>query len=194
MDNISEIEAKINVLKGKRESVTDSISKLKEALSAIESQIETITKAATITNKVANETQEQIQVKISSIVTLALNTAFNENYAFKIRFETKRGRPEALIMVEKDGNEIFPMDEDSGGLVDIVSFSLRLSCLLLHTPVLRRTVIMDEPFRCPSKDMHDKIGHLLQSLSEKLNIQFIIVTHEAGLTIGNTIDLGGSNA
>lgn len=40
---------------------------------------------------------------------------------------------------------------------------------------------MDEPFRQLQKDLHQTVANVLKEVSEKANIQFIIITHEKNI-------------
>ena len=52
----------------------------------------------------------------------------------------------------------------------------------MRTPRTRNTIILDEPFKHLSKDLHDRASQMIQNLSKQLGIQFIIVTHEPALS------------
>jgi len=80
-----------------------------------------------------------------------------------------------------DGVRMNPSADSGGGAVDVAAFALRLSLWSLQNPRSRNTIILDEPFRFLSKDLHHKAGELLKQISETLGIQLIIVTHEKEL-------------
>jgi ABC-type lipoprotein export system ATPase subunit len=45
----------------------------------------------------------------------------------------------------------------------------------------RRIIILDEPFRHLSADLQPKASEMMKMLSDKLGIQFIMVSHEEGI-------------
>lgn len=74
-----------------------------------------------------------------------------------------------------------PIDENGGGVVDIVSFALRIALWNIKKGKKLNALILDEPFRFISEDLRYKAGEILKQLSEKLKLQFIIVTHDPNI-------------
>jgi DNA repair exonuclease SbcCD ATPase subunit len=68
-----------------------------------------------------------------------------------------------------------PVFSSGGGLLDITSFALRIS--FWHLNQNRNVMIFDEPMRFLSKELVPKAVEMVRMLSEKLGIQFIIVSH-----------------
>lgn len=145
--------------------------------------------ALAFTQGVASSVQAAAHAKIADIVSRSLEAVFDEPYAFKIRFEQKRGRTEAVLLFERDGHEIDPLTASGGGVVDVASFALRLSCLLLSRPPVRRVLIMDEPFRFVAVRHRDRVRALVEALAREVDCQFIIVTHSAELVTGKVVQL-----
>lgn len=138
--------------------------------------------ASAILLKVAKETQAQLAYHLSSLVTSCLSTVFEEPYEFEITYVEKRGKTEVDFALIRDGVSLEdPILSVGGGVVDVVSFALRIACLCLATPAPRKVLILDEPFRFVSRDLQAKVGLLLQELNEKLGIQFIIISHDKAL-------------
>jgi DNA repair exonuclease SbcCD ATPase subunit len=52
----------------------------------------------------------------------------------------------------------------------------------MQHPRNRNTIILDEPLKNLSADLQEKGSAMLKEISKRLNIQFIIVTHEETLT------------
>ena len=127
---------------------------------------------------VAQKTQSKLKLQIEDIVNLALETCFPNEYEFRIDFNVSRGKTEAeLIFLSKlTGNKIDPMNASGGGVVDLTSFALRIACYTLQYNI-NNVIVLDEPFRFISRDLQDTAGHILKSLSQKLGLQIIMVTH-----------------
>lgn len=115
-------------------------------------------------------------------LTMALETIFDDPYEFKIEFVVKRNKTECELIFEKNGVTCHPLSASGGGVIDTASFALRIALWTLQTPRSRNTIILDEPFKFLSKDLLPRASDLLKELSEKLNLQFIIVTHLDELT------------
>jgi DNA repair exonuclease SbcCD ATPase subunit len=113
---------------------------------------------------------------------------FGKQYGFRIDFRRKRGRTEANLILLKDGYEIEDaLNADSGGVVDVAAFALRLACIVLAKPSLERIIIMDEPFRNLDQQNRESVRMLLEELALDFKIQFIIVTHENAFQTGKVI-------
>lgn len=179
--NIANLESTLNRQKGIKESLEQRLSDSECKIKKYKKAIKNLEDAAIILKIVAQQTQEELQYRISEIVTLALNSVFEDDWTFNIDFVFKRGKTEAEIYIEKNGEKYNPMDDMGGGIVDVVSFALRIMAWTLQEPQSNNTIVLDEPFRFLSKDMQVKAGIMLKELSDKLNLQFIIVTHEESL-------------
>lgn len=135
--------------------------------------------AAGIVQDVAKKTQENIRGHIETIVELALDTCFPDTYSFLLEFETKHGRTDAGIYLLRNGERIDPMESTGGGVVDILTFALRIACWTLSKT--DNVIILDEPFKFLSAGLRPMAGEILQKISHKLEIQFILVTHDESI-------------
>lgn len=174
--NISYLRKKLYQAYGKKialkTDIKNKINLYKEALY----NIKVTNNALYIVQEVSKATQADLQYRICSIVTKSLQTIFPEKgYEFKMEMTVRRNKTEAEIFLEKDGERYNPMDDNGGGVVDVVAFALRLSCFLLNKG-LRKTIILDEPFRfIQTSELREKCALLVRELSNKLGIQFIII-------------------
>lgn len=167
---------KLNKAKGSFSLLEKQLDSKKDKLKAFSAESITIEKTQTLIQITAKETQEKLKFHIEDIVQLALDACLPDRYKFTVKFEIKRGRTEAnLILLDKDGNNINPMTDTGGGVVDLVSFALRIATWSLGKT--DNIIILDEPFRFISKDLIPKAAEIINQLSNKLNLQFIIVTH-----------------
>lgn len=177
----TEIRSAYDRLAGAASMLDQQIAETKKTVRRIKHDMINIEHARVVIQKVAQQTQKQLEYHISELVSLALQSIFPEPYSMKLQFELKRGRSEAALLFEKDGSVVDPILSSGGGPIDVASFALRVCVLTIHRPNLRRTIVLDEPFRFVSRDLQEKAGDLLCELSKKLNLQFIVVTHEQKL-------------
>lgn len=145
--------------------------------------------ALSLAIEVAEKIQTQVHQRVAGLVTQCLRTVFDDPYTFDIRFERKRGKTEARLIFSREDLEVDPLTAAGGGVVDVAAFGLRLACLVLQKPPVRRVLILDEPFRFVSVEYRDRVGQLLEDLSEELEVQIIMVTHMEELTRGTVISL-----
>ena len=137
--------------------------------------------ARDVVTVVLGATQGEVIGFIENTVTLALETVFGNGHAFHLRQDVKRNQTELTPLVVIDGEEYSPRDELGCGVVDVVSFGLRLALWALKSPRSRATFVLDEPFRFVSKDRLEAVGRVLRETSARLGAQYVIVTHEAEL-------------
>lgn len=152
-------------------------------------EYEATVEARTILQGIAQQVQERAHKNIATIVSQCLSAVFQDPYEFQIKFEQKRGKTEAVLTFLRDGHEINPIKSSGGGVVDLASFALRLSCVLLAKPRLRKVLILDEPFKMLSVEYIPRVRTMLDRLAEELGVQFIIVTHIEGLRGSSTLRL-----
>ena len=163
----------------------------REALDKTIASLQAATEAQELAQQVAQQIQERAHEQIASVVSQCLESVFDEPYTFKIIFDRKRGRTEARLVFERDGMEIDPLTASGGGVVDVAAFALRLSCLMLSRPALRKIIIADEPFRFIHGDTYrDRVRTMIEKLSADLGVQFIIATGIEEMKTGTILDLG----
>ena len=172
LDMYKECAHKAEYLKGKLDNT-------RERLEAAEQDYQNALKAREIINIVAKDTQQQLEMRITNIVSMALAAVFPDPYQFKLVFNERRNQTEADLLLVRDGEELNPVEGAGGGVLDVVSFALRIAVLLMSNH--RRIIILDEPFRHLSADLQPKASEMMKMLSDKLGIQFIMVSHEEGI-------------
>jgi DNA repair exonuclease SbcCD ATPase subunit len=140
--------------------------------------LENLELAQVLLQQTAQETQEELKIHIEDIVQLALDAVFPNQYVFKIVFAIRYGKTEAelVFISRKSGKDIEPMNASGGGVVDVCSFALRLAAWTLAGNT-DKIIILDEPFRFVSRDLQDRVGTMMKSLSHRLGLQIIMTTH-----------------
>lgn len=149
--------------------------KIEQQLIELKENYEASLKARALIQDVGKQTQQQLEYHISSIVTTAIMSVFEEEIEFKVEFVERRGKTECDFWFVKDSEKMNPVFSSGGGLLDITSFALRIS--FWHLNQNRNVMIFDEPMRFLSKELVPKAVEMVRMLSEKLGIQFIIVSH-----------------
>jgi len=167
----------------------DSCRRLGGMLGEAEYRAEAISEAQELAQAVAQAIQQQAHDRIAEVVSRCLEAVFDEPYQFIINFERKRGRTEASLRFKRDGVEVDPMTASGGGVVDVAAFALRLSCLVLNNPPLRRVLILDEPFKFLSKHYRPRIRDLMLTLAQEMKVQFVMVTHIQELVSGTVVEV-----
>ena len=170
-----EIEEKLNTIKIKKQSTEELLNTRKQRLEEIKTETETLLKSQSVLQEVATEVQSKLSVKIDSIVNLGLATCFGDEYKFELRYVSARGKTEVEFVLLQNGKEIDPMNQNGGGLVDLLCFCLRVA--VYNISHVDNVIVFDEAMKFLSKGFKEKAAELIQTLSERLGIQFIEVTH-----------------
>ena len=171
--------------KGMKKQVENNLIQNKTTLDNLNNRIKLLEQAQMFLQKVAQDTQSQLKFQIEDIVNLALETCFPNEYEFQLQFNIARGKTDAelVFLSQKTGRPIDPMNASGGGVVDLTAFALRIASYALEQGV-DNVIILDEPFRFISRDLQARAGEILKSLSTKLGLQIVMVTH-----IGQMIDV-----
>jgi len=179
---IKELRNRLEQQKGQAFQIQKSLTEVKEQLTIKRRSLIRHEKAREIVRLVGLETQKQLQFHISDITSLALEAVFPNPYELKVEFVQRRNKTECDLYFVRDENKIDPLTASGVGAVDVAAFALRIASWSMASPHSRNTIILDEPFRFLSENYQERASTMLKEISEKLNIQFIIVTHEQVLT------------
>lgn len=169
---------KIQRLIGKKETLETQHEKLIKAKSQLENVTQAIENVQVFIQNIAQETQNTIRMRIQNIVQSAIDTCFPYEYHFQMNFETRRGKTECDLYLETDaGERVNIQDAAGGGVADIVSFGLRIAAWTISRT--DNIILLDEPFKFLSRDLRPLGAEIIKRISDKLNIQFIIITHDS---------------
>ena len=178
-EKINKARAKATLLQEKYANATTLLTDLQARSLALE-------EAQVFLQGVAKETQEQIRFNIEDIVNTCLDAVFPSMYQFRIVFEVKRGKTEARMVLLDGDKELDAMSANGGGLIQILSFALRVALLVISKN--RKILIFDEPFVAVSADLEARAYEIMQKISKELEIQIIMVTHrEAAISVADKI-------
>ena len=171
--------------KGMKTLIEKALSEAESEKIKLEKRLKLLELAQLFLQNVAQKTQEKLKMNIEDIVNLALETCFPNEYEFQLQFNIARGKTDAelVFLSQKTGRPIDPMNASGGGVVDLTAFALRIASYALEQGV-DNVIILDEPFRFISRDLQARAGEILKSLSTKLGLQVVMVTH-----IGQMIDV-----
>jgi DNA repair ATPase RecN len=179
MTAVFDLAQKVSRLEGERHGLIKERAECESALDANAIKMATLELAQALIQQTAQETQERLKFHIQELVSGAINAVFPGAYEFRCDFLVKRGSTEGDIYLLKDGERIDPMDSTGGGVVDIVAFALRLVAWSIGKS--DNVIILDEPFKFLSVGLRPLAGELLRTLSGRLGIQLIYVTHDPEL-------------
>ena len=189
MTDLEVLRQKVNEKVGELKAMRLHYKITHKQLQETEQLVEAATEAQELAQLVAQTIQQQAHEQIAGVVSRGLSAVFDEPYVFQIHFERKRGRTEARLVFEREGVEVDPMTASGGGVVDVASFALRISCRALNKPSLRKLMVMDEPFKFVSEEYRERVKLFLETLAQEMGVQFIMVTHINELKTGSVKEL-----
>jgi len=181
MPDLQILRTNLNQLKGQKYQVEKTIAENKVLLKESKRSLHRHEEAKEIIRAVGQATQQQISFHISDITSLAMEAVFKEPYQLKIDFVQRRNKTECDLSFEREGVKIDPLTASGGGAVDVDAFALRIASWTMMNPRSRNTIILDEPFRFLSGDNQERASAMVKEISQKLGIQFILVTHSETL-------------
>ena len=113
------------------------------------------------------------------MVTFALHSIYQEDYQFQLEFGTRGNIGEMDFKLKTPGNKEFRDLKNctAGGSLDIISLALRFVLIQVIRPKVEGFVVIDEGTKMLSKNYRENEYSFYKHISEKLNRQFIIITH-----------------
>ncbi len=182
---------RINHLMAEYTHAAAQVEEEEKSLATAVQSVQDATAARDLIQAAAQAVQEEVHARLASVVTRCLGAVFGpEAYQFHIRFERKRGRTEANLVLERDGLVLEdPIDQAGGGVIDVAAFALRLACLLTAVPRPRKLLVLDEPLKHLSGLYRPAAREMLEMLAADLRVQIVMVTHSAELRCGKVVSL-----
>lgn len=167
--------------KGELNLLTSQLEILEKKLDNETNNYEIIVEAQSFLQNVAKQTQQRLSFHISDFVSNALESIWSdEAYTFKLDFIEKRNKTEVTMYLIDDHGIISLRDLNSvrggGGVLDVVAFALRVALWSLQQDKVK-IMILDQPFQNLDNEHMPLAGNLLNELSDKLGIQFILINH-----------------
>ena len=175
---VKQLRDRLLMAQGKRQQLQANLSN-ETALSQQQATIAAnCAGAQLILQESARLTQEHLQYRIGTLVTLAMEAVFDDPYRLEVLFENARGRTQASINFMRGDEILSPLDASGGGAVDVAAFGLQVSLWTLQSPRTRPVLFLDEPLKwLKGGSLPEKGAAMLQEISQKLGIQIIMVSH-----------------
>jgi DNA repair exonuclease SbcCD ATPase subunit len=173
---IAEKESRLSKDRASQNFLKEGLKQETKSLEAEKTKLERLDKVQGLFQKAAENTQKNLEVHISKLVTTALSAVFDSSYEFSLEFIKKRGKTEADLWLIRNGEKMKPIDSVGGGVLDVTSFALRIAFWALTKPT-RPVFILDEPFKHLNSARMGKAMDMLKMLSEKLGLQIIMISH-----------------
>jgi len=181
---MNDLESRINTLVTEKQFIEDTIEEKEQKLKGYEEEKEAAQEAKVILQIAAKETQKNIELHFSSLITKALHVVFDEELTFQPEFIERRNKTECDFWILKNDKKMRPEFSVGGGVLDVISFATRLSYWKLENKFYKTSpiIILDEPFKNLSRKLLPRAADMLRYLTDKLNLQMLIITHSPEIT------------
>lgn len=165
----------IDKYKGRKELIIQKIKERQIKKDNLNNKLVVILKSQKIIQKIVVDLQNSIKYNINKVINSILETCFPNEYEFQFNFIINKDKTEAEINFIKNGCKENVNDEAGGGLRNILAVAFRI--VLLSLSQNRKVLLLDEPFADLSEELHEIMMKILKKLSDELNIQIIMSTH-----------------
>ena len=179
---VKDLRSRLDTQKGQKFQIESDLEQLRHEVRTMKRSLVHHEQAREVVREVGIKTQQQLQFHISDIASLALEAVFDNPYELKVEFVQRRNKTECDLLFVRDNNWFDPISASGVGAIDIAAFALRIASWSMQRPHTRNTIIMDEPFKHLSVDLQDKASAMIKEVSQKLKLQFIIITHDPTLS------------
>ncbi len=173
---------KLGALKLKKQSIESDIDKISNDIASKQTHYNNLRKAHFILIKVSEDTQKTFKAQIEKLVLMVIQAVYTDrNFTkFILQFEEKRNQLECTLLVQEgDYEPENPKNVMGGGMVDLISFAMRIVLWSMEKPRSRNVFFLDEPLKNGlDKQQKARAIQVFKEISEKLNIQLIIITHD----------------
>ena len=175
---IDNYRARLNQLKGKRDTVKSDLDKKEITKKNLIQEGLYLEECRIITQLISETNQKKLTERIDTFVTDCIQSVFGDEYEFKMVITSKNNSISATPTFYKDGREETVKASQGGGMLAIASLALRIILMtLLKDPT--KILILDEAFSAlgPENGGLERGVQLMNTISEKMGIQCLCITH-----------------
>lgn len=167
--------ARMATLTKQKEEYEDKISKV---------NVVKLEKTGLVLQKLAEDQRELAKKHLEELATRALRYSMGTEDRVELEVDNTRKRPQASLWIVNDetGLRTDPLEENGGGIVDIVGLALGIISLQTNEPIINGPIIFDEPFKMVSKEYVPMLVEFIQKISVDFGRQIIMVTHNQYLS------------
>lgn len=158
--------------------IEKEIKSKKEMLKSCKARNKIYSKAKNLVIEAAKITQQEFQNKTDELTSIALKRVFGRDFNFHLNLKRESNRLAVYPEITEGTETHYDIEKDMGGsMMDIASFALRIVFWSMKTPRSRNVILLDEPMKNLGS-LTPLGGATLKTISEKIGIQLIIVTHD----------------
>lgn len=169
------------IAKGQENQIQESIKNREKKIKELEKEQDHLRKVDILLKQASEYARSQIKEQLEYLVTASLQAVFQKELSFYIELFESHNSPAASFLIEEtiEDQKVYydPLESRGGGLVDMISIILRIAFLYFLEPKMYGPLLMDEPAKHLSDEYVHDFADFLKSLSEDLDLQILLVTH-----------------
>lgn len=176
-DKFQSFTNNLNQFKGEYSYLLNETQKNKDSISKLEHTIDITNKAVELLNLVQKVTRDRIKEQFESLVSWALNYVFQRPYKFVLVFSTRGNLQELKFAIKSPdcNEEIDPLTSRGGGVLDIISLSLRL--ILMEIGKVNGFIIFDEGLeKVKGEENIARLNDFITQINKNFKRQIINIT------------------
>jgi DNA repair exonuclease SbcCD ATPase subunit len=162
---------------GARESVAKALADAEARVQETGNEAEILNVVLELLHAMEGDFQRNFQRSLAGLVSEGLSQVFDEELEVRIEKSTRADMSAIHFVLIKGGEEEDLMNGQGGGYINVIAFLLRVLLILAARPLLRRLLVLDEPFAQLSEEFHPTAAEMVQALVDRLDFQVIMVTH-----------------
>ena len=174
------IEDAFLILKSERDKKIEQLKEKEKEKQELIDRIEICSKSIEFVEKVSTEERQGIKTRVEDLITSCLKDVFDDSYSVEFDYGMKRSKTSVEVYAIRDCEDGLKVksqiDGIGGGVADSISLPLKL-IVLINDDSLERILILDEPGKYLSANHVPKFANFIQTISKKLKIQVIMVSH-----------------
>lgn len=186
MQELETLKSKIDRKCWELEQTQTALDSMRKEVIDLDSLGGLLDKSSIFFRLVFDKKKDELRTKIEKLANYGLEKIFGDDIRLKIEQKIKNNRVSNEVKVQKKFDtewvSLDVMDAEGGGMVDVVSFLMRVIVMCLMVPRPRRLLVLDEFAKHLSADFRPKVASFMKELTEKLGVQIILVTHALELT------------
>lgn len=150
------------------------------AVTQLQADHEQLERVARLLTSFGEQAQQSVQRQVEELVTRGLQVVFDSSLSFHVVQSVKANAANVEFVIRSQyADHVVDtpvLEARGGGLAVVVAFMLRLVVLLL-TPGVRKTLLLDESFSHVSAEYEGRLAEFIREVTEKAGVQVILVTH-----------------
>lgn len=179
MNPIKELRQELEQRKGKKAQIEQDISQTRQQYRNAKRGYSQHERALEIVKLVGLKTQKELEFHLAEPVSLGLAAVFDDPYQLVVNFQSKRGKTEAELFLERRNLKIPPIGFTGKGARDVTAFVLRPVYMSMQQEKVRPVLLLDEPFAgLKGNTANMRALELVKEISHELKIQIIMISDE----------------